>query len=65
MILTAADIITDPPMDWPEWCLMPVAGWYAIVSNARSVDRITDLNRIHDVAVMAATGAWRLGKDWS
>lgn len=42
---------------------MPVAGWYAIVSNALGVDSISKLEDIQDVAVMAATGAWRLGKD--
>ena len=60
---TASDIITDAPMDWPDWCFMPVAGWYAIVSNALGVDSISKLEDIQDVAVMAATGAWRLGKD--
>ena len=59
---TATDIITDAPMDWPDWCFMPVAGWYAIVSNALGVDSISKLEDIQDVAVMAATGACGSGK---
>lgn len=45
--------------DWPEWCYLPLAGWYAIVSAATGVDRI-DLRDISAVGRLAALGTWRM-----
>lgn len=44
---------------WPNWCFLPMAGWYAIVSADQGVDRITDIDIIQDVARLAAMGTWR------
>lgn len=49
--------------DWPTWCFMPMAGWYAIVSqdNYEKLlpgDRLP-LHLIPDVARLAAIGTWR------
>lgn len=44
--------------DWPNWCYMPLAGSYAIVSGGGS-NRIP-LHRIGEVARMAALTAWRV-----
>lgn len=41
---------------WPDWCFLPMSGWYAIVSEGQ---RITDLNLIGDVGRLAAIGTWR------
>ena len=44
--------------DWPEWCFLPVAGWYSIVSSHYKVPYLTP-NLIQDVPVISALGAWR------
>ena len=49
--------------DWPAWCFMPMAAWYAVVSQ----DNINDLlpgqrlppHLIPDVGRLAALGTWR------
>lgn len=38
--------------DWPDWCFMPMAGWYAVLLE-------TPPFAIHDLAPLAALGAWR------
>lgn len=43
--------------DWPAWCFMPMAAWYAIVSGG-GANRL-GLDMISDVAKMAAIGTWR------
>ncbi len=43
---------------WPDWCFLPMAAWYSIVSAELQVDRIA-LPMIPDVARLAALGAWR------
>ena len=30
--------------DWPEWCFLPMAGWYALACHAHNVPRL-DLSR--------------------
>lgn len=49
--------------DWPAWCFLPMAGWYAIVSNDNA-DQMLPGNRlpphlIGDVGKLAALGTWR------
>lgn len=45
---------------WPDWCYVPLAGSYAVISGGGSnrvpPDRLTDVSR------MAALGAWRLSQ---
>ncbi len=44
--------------EWPAWCFMPMAAWYAIVSADAGVDRLP-MHLIGDVARLAALGTWR------
>jgi hypothetical protein len=46
----------DGVPDWPEWCFLPMGGWYAIVSEGAPV---CPPARIQDVARLAAIGTWR------
>lgn len=46
--------------DWPEWCLLPMAAWYAIISGGRN--KRLDLTQVADVSIMASLGAWRMGQ---
>lgn len=43
---------------WPSWCFLPMAGWYAIVSQAHNADRL-ELDLIGDVSTLSAIGPWR------
>ena len=44
--------------DWPEWCFMPMAAWYSIISAHHRTDRLP-LEFITDVANLATLGSWR------
>jgi len=49
--------------DWPAWCFMPMAGWYAVVSQG-NIDKLLPGRRlppqlITDVGRLAAIGTWR------
>lgn len=44
---------------WPDWCYLPMGGWYAIVASTGGAKRL-DLSRIGDVSKLAALGAWRM-----
>lgn len=44
--------------DWPEWCFLPAAGYYAIVSGGG--DNRVPLDLVPDIARLAALGAWRV-----
>lgn len=44
--------------NWPDWCFMPIAAWYSIVSAKVSVN-VLPLHYIHDVSKLAALGTWR------
>lgn len=44
--------------DWPQWCFMPLSGWYSIVSNDAGMDRLPP-DLLGDVSRLAALGAWR------
>lgn len=41
--------------DWPQWCFLPLAGWYTIVSEGKQIS----LNRVPDIGRLAAIGTWR------
>lgn len=41
---------------WPDWCFMPLAGAYAIVSRGKDVPP----DRLDDVARLGALAAWRV-----
>ena len=53
-----ADRGRDGLPDWPGWCYLPMAAWYAIVSEDAGVDRL-DMQLVGDVGRLAALGAWR------
>lgn len=42
--------------DWPDWCFLPLAGAYAIVSRGQAP---LPLDQVGDVARLAALAAWR------
>lgn len=46
---------------WPEWCHVPLAGAYAVVSSARSDDTIP-FEAVGDVGRLGALAAWRIGQ---
>lgn len=47
--------------DWPQWCYLPMAGWYAAVARVRNGGRpLQDLAAIGDVSRLAALGTWRM-----
>lgn len=52
-----ADRGRDGLPDWPQWCYLPIAGWYAIVSGGGANRVPAEL--IGDVSRLAALGAWR------
>ncbi len=45
--------------EWPNWCYLPLSGFYAIVSSDARVDHLP-LHLIPDVARLAAIGTWRV-----
>ncbi|QHP82831.1 MULTISPECIES: AcrVA2 family anti-CRISPR protein [Pectobacterium] len=48
-------------MSWPEWCYLPLGGWYAVVSQQRAGGGLlTSLRDSADVSRLGALGAWRL-----
>ena len=49
---------TDLP-NWPDWCFLPMAAFYAIVSRRVNVMRLS-LDTIGDVARLSALGTWRV-----
>lgn len=44
--------------DWPDWCFLPLAGWYAIASDQHGVDRLSP-GQAAELAPLAALGTWR------
>lgn len=44
--------------NWPAWCFLPLAGFYAIVSADAGVNRLP-LALVSDVARLGALGIWR------
>lgn len=47
--------------DWPDWCFLPIAGWYSIVSAATGQDRLS-VELVGDVGRLAALGTWRVSQ---
>ncbi len=46
---------------WPNWCYMPMSGFYSIVSADTGVNRLP-IHLIGDVANLAALGTWRISQ---
>lgn len=44
--------------DWPEWCFLPFAGWYAVASDQYGVDRLNP-QQAAGLSTLAALGTWR------
>jgi hypothetical protein len=44
-----------PPIPWPTWCFLPLAGAWAIVSGGKPLA----LEEVHHVAAVGALAAWR------
>lgn len=44
--------------DWPDWCLLPISGWYAIVSTSNGVTELRP-PLTSDLTSLAAVGTWR------
>jgi hypothetical protein len=44
---------------WPDWCYLPMAGWYAVVAHDSGSSTVP-LKLIGNVARLAALGAWRI-----
>lgn len=43
---------------WPDWCFLPMAAWYAIVSASNTID-VLPPHLAGDVSRLAAIGTWR------
>lgn len=43
---------------WPDWCFLPMAAWYAMVSAGNNMNTLP-LDLVGDVAKLAAVGSWR------
>ena len=43
--------------DWPDWCFLPLAGTYAIVSKGKTLQ---SPNQAHHVGILGALAAWRV-----
>ncbi|MDF8361343.1 AcrVA2 family anti-CRISPR protein [Achromobacter anxifer] len=48
----------QPNFDWPDWCYLPLAGAYAVVSGG-GANRVP-LHKIGDVSRLGAMMAWRM-----
>lgn len=44
--------------NWPGWCFLPMAGWYAIVSDDANAPTVP-ASRVQDIGRLAAIGTWR------
>ena len=42
--------------DWPDWCFLPLAGTYAIVSKGKT----SVPNQAHHIGILGALAAWRV-----
>lgn len=50
-----------PDFDWPDWCLLPLAGAYAAVSERWTGGWVVPFDRAQDVGILGALYAWRTG----
>lgn len=48
----------QPNMDWPDWCYLPLAASYAVISGGGP--RRVPHDRVADVGILGALAAWRL-----
>lgn len=46
---------------WPDWCFMPMAAWYAVVCDGNGVDVLNE-QLSNDIARLSAIGTWRYSK---
>lgn len=46
---------------WPEWCFLPMAAWYSIVSAQHELNRLPP-DLVGDVAKLASIGTWRFSQ---
>lgn len=59
MNLMVRDKGTSLP-NWPDWCLMPMAGWIAVITEGDSF-LLNRIDIMKDIAPVSALGTWRLG----
>ena len=45
--------------DWPDWCFLPLAGIYAIVSKGKTLQ---SPNQAHYIGILRALAAWRVSQ---
>lgn len=50
---------------WPDWCFLPIAGWYSIVCREAQVKTLNptlppESRRLEDIGTLAALGTWRV-----
>ena len=43
--------------NWPDWCFLPLAGTYAIVSKGKTLQ---SPNQAHHIGILGALAAWRV-----
>jgi hypothetical protein len=43
--------------DWPDWCFLPLAGTYAIVSKGKTLQ---SPNQAHHIGILGALASWRV-----
>lgn len=57
----ADEFRADRPQPWPEWCYLPLAGWYAIACEAAKLRNLSSRpDLMADVAKLGALGTWRV-----
>ncbi len=44
--------------EWPEWCFLPMGGWYAVVCDGYGVPSLS-VAQSAEIATLAAMGTWR------
>lgn len=52
-----AQLMADPPAEWPRWCWMPLAGTYAVLSGGG--DNRCTVEQAADVGILGGLAAWR------
>ncbi|HEY8159142.1 MAG TPA: hypothetical protein VIF10_10620 [Methylobacter sp.] len=45
--------------NWPNWCFLPMSGFYAIISERINKDRLP-FSFINDISILTALGSWRI-----
>lgn len=44
--------------DWPDWCFLPLGGWYAVISYSLKLPTLP-AHLISNISLLAALGSWR------